>query len=98
MVVLPPPVVKRYRLDARRLVHVVREDLLPGGTKRRGLHALIVEPAEHVYASPTWGYGQVSLAEYCRAAGPGYRATLFVPERRKYSPMTEAARAAGGKI
>ena len=55
---------------------VVRDDLLPGGTKRRALPVLMKGKSEYVYASPVYGYGQVALAHVARESGK--RATVFV--------------------
>lgn len=62
-----PPVVVSKVETAQRTVHIVREDLLPGGTKRRAvipyLDDLIGEGYdEFVYASPFCGFAQVALA------------------------------------
>lgn len=55
-------------------VHVVREDLLPGGTKQRAVapyvQALMARGYNHfVYASPFCGFAQVALAYVCRQLG-----------------------------
>lgn len=86
---LPAPVIVRYG-D----IDVVRDDLIPGGTKIR---ALILSGAdEFVYASPAAGYAQVALA--IAAAGAGKRATVFVAQRRVMHARTREAQAAGAKI
>lgn len=65
---------------------VVRDDHLPGGTKRRALDYLIGHAPEHrhveewVYgASPAWGYAQWALALTCRQYQK--RAVLFMADR-----------------
>lgn len=90
---LPDPVVEPLGPGV-----VVRDDLLPGGTKVRALLALGVPgPAEEwCYASPSWGYAQLALALAGRAAGA--RVRLFVPERRQLSTPTLAARDAGARL
>jgi hypothetical protein len=55
-------------------VHVVRDDLLPGGTKLRAVHAYLREAlasgvTSFVYASPPPGFAQVALAYVCRRLG-----------------------------
>lgn len=75
---------------------VVRDDLVPGGTKRRVVPLLLGEPDEYVYASPAQGYAQLAIALACAAAGK--RATIFVAQRAKYAPLTEQAAAAGATI
>lgn len=96
---LPPPVVTRHD-TGRGDVLVVRDDLIPGGTKRRALPALLAELAsttdEVVYASPAYGYAQVAIAH--AATATGHRATIFVAQRRTPHPRTTAARQAGASI
>lgn len=75
---------------------VVRDDLLPGGTKRRALHVLFDEHEEYVYASPVYGYAQVALA--LTAQDYGKRATVFCAQRKVRHPRTFEAEAAGAKI
>lgn len=53
------------------MVHVVRDDLLPGGAKERGLGPFLEEEIgrgarEFVYASPFCAWEQVTLAAACR--------------------------------
>ena len=88
---LPPPVVET--IDG---VVVVRDDLLPGGTKRRAIPALLVGADEFVYASPAYGYAQVALAYACAAAG--VRATIFTAKRGAPFHLTLAAHRASTKI
>jgi hypothetical protein len=61
-------------------IKVVRDDLLPGGTKSI-LMPLIDDPAitEFVYASPVYGGFQIALAMYCKRVGK--RATIFCAQR-----------------
>ncbi len=96
---LPAPVVTRHD-TGRGEVLVVRDDLIPGGTKRRALPALLADLAadtdEVVYASPAYGYAQIAIAH--AAAETGCRATIFVAQRRTPHPRTTAARAAGASI
>jgi hypothetical protein len=75
---------------------IVRDDLVEGGTKVRALPALLVGGEEFVYAGPAQGYAQLALAVAC--AGLGLRATLLVPKRKAYTPMTAAALRHGAKI
>lgn len=58
---LPPQIRKHERF------HVVRDDLLPGGTKRRVLHRLVpgFPEDEIVYPSDPFGHGQYALALAC---------------------------------
>ncbi len=75
---------------------VVRDDLLPGGTKRRVLDSLLVGADEFVYASPAYGYAQVSLAYACAARG--LQATIFTAKRKELHARTQEAKRAGAKI
>lgn len=61
-------------------VHVVRDDLLPGGTKQRAVgdylrDALAQGATSFVYASPPPGFAQVALAYVCGQLG--VRCVLF---------------------
>jgi hypothetical protein len=75
---------------------VVRDDLLPGGTKRRVIGPVITGNVEAVYASPAYGYAQVALAYACRDLG--MRATVFTARRKTYHARTIEARDAGAQI
>ena len=88
---LPPPVIEEYGG-----LLVVRDDLLPGGTKRRVLGAMLSGADEFVYASPAYGYAQVALAYAAAAAGK--QATIFTAKRRVLHPRTAEARTAGARI
>lgn len=70
----PPPVIERFGA-----LLVVRDDLIPGGTKQRVLPPLLAPGTEYVYASPAYGYAQVALAHACREVGG--RATVFTAKR-----------------
>jgi len=88
---LPTPVLESYGL-----LTVVRDDLLPGGTKRRGLPALLEFGREYVYAGPVFGYAQLALAYASKDAGS--IATIFVAKRKIMHPRTLEAKSAGAKI
>jgi hypothetical protein len=85
-------------LETHGEVTVVRDDLLPGGTKARIFRALIANsPAtEFVYAGPAFGAAQIALAavsyQMCR------QATLFVPWRRERSSYTVEAESYGARV
>lgn len=83
MVELPPPVVER-----RGDLLVVRDDGLPGGTKRRFLGPLLARwpEEEFVFAGPAHGFGQVALA--WAGADAGKRAHLFIAARSQRHPLT----------
>ena len=90
---LPPP-----RIATHEGVRVVRDDDIPGGTKRRVVQQIVAQQpdAEFVYASPAYGYAQVALAYSCAAAGK--RATVFVAKRKEPHPRTKAAHVAGARV
>lgn len=75
---------------------VVRDDLVPGGTKARVLPVLLDAHREYVYASPVYGYAQIALAHVARAHGK--RATVFCAQRRVRHPRTAEAELAGARI
>ncbi|NVJ90891.1 MAG: hypothetical protein HWE34_04495 [Methylocystaceae bacterium] len=79
-------------------VTVVRDDLLPGGTKSRFILPFLKqnEGTEFVYATPPEGGAQVALA-IC-AYQTGKQATLFVAKRRKRTAYTQKAADYGARI
>lgn len=90
---LPAPVIESL---GDRLV--VRDDLLPGGTKMRAILPLIEasQAQEFVYASPAQGYAQVALAQCAALAGRG--AVIFTAKRSQPHALTLAAKAAGATV
>jgi hypothetical protein len=89
---LPPP-----RLEPCGDRWVLRDDLLPGGTKRRAIGALLDhDGGEFVYASPAFGYAQLAIAYGC--ADRNLRATIFTAERKALSPITQDAAAAHAAV
>lgn len=91
MTKLPDPV-----LEERDGFTIVRDDLLPGGTKRRAIHALFSDATEYVYASPVYGHAQLALAYAARDYGK--HATIFCAARKELHPLTKAAQDAGATI
>lgn len=84
-------------IERRGDLLVVRDDLMPGGTKARVLSVLFdQEHREYVYASPVQGYAQVALA-YCAKAA-GVYARVFCAHREQKHPRTLEAQAAGAII
>jgi cysteine synthase len=75
---------------------VVRDDLLPGGTKARFLPVLFEDADEVVYASAAEGGAQTALATV--AAQLGKRATIFVAKRAHPHPRALMAKRLGAKI
>lgn len=90
---LPIPVVEEHNGFV-----VVRDDLLPGGTKMRAILALMQGQTkdEFVYASPAQGYAQLALAHCARLLGK--KATVFTAARKVPHPLTQAAADAGAFI
>jgi hypothetical protein len=88
---IPDPIIEQHGA-----IYVVRDDLIPGGTKRRILPRLLVGADEFVYASPAYGYAQVALAYAC--AAQGRQATIFTAKRKELHPRTLEARKRGAKI
>lgn len=93
MKTLPDPVVERVGR-----FNVVRDDLLPGGSKMRYILPLIERAAERefVYASPAFGYAQIALGHCAFMAGKS--ATIFTAKRKEIHPRTMRAKDAGAKI
>ena len=77
-------------------IHVVRDDLFPGGTKARFLPVLFNDAEEVVYASPAEGGAQTALAH--TAAALGKRATIFVAKRAKPHNRALEAKRVGAKV
>jgi 1-aminocyclopropane-1-carboxylate deaminase/D-cysteine desulfhydrase-like pyridoxal-dependent ACC family enzyme len=77
-------------------IHVVRDDLYPGGTKARFLPVLFENADEVVYASPAQGGAQVALAFVAKQLGK--RATIFVARRHALHPRTMEVKRLGAKV
>lgn len=80
---------------------VVRDDLLPGGSKRRALtpvmRSLMADGYdEFVFGGPAEGYAQLALAH--SAAEVGARATYFVAARKQRYRYTIEAERVGARI
>ncbi len=86
-----PPLIETYGQ-----VRVVRDDLIPGGTKRRVIDQLLVGAEMFVYASPAYGYAQVALAHACRDLGK--RVVIFTAHRTQPHDRTREAMAAGAIV
>lgn len=78
-------------------IHVVRDDLIGGGTKARYIARLFEGGAEEiVYASPAEGGAQTALA--WTAAQFGKRATIFVAKRAQPHPRALMAKRLGALV
>ncbi len=83
----PPITVVSYQIREDAIVHVVRDDLLPGGTKQRALDEFIAANNEHeefVYAGPTSGFAQIAITLACRRMGK--QAVLFLVNASNHRP------------
>ena len=70
-------------------VFVLRDDLLPGGTKSILIKSIIdstPDKNEFVYASPVYGGFQIALSAYCQ--NNGKKATIFCAKRNTLHPNT----------
>lgn len=82
------------RLERHEGIVVLRDDLLPGGTKSILLkHVLDPNIKEYVYASPVYGGFQIALSQYV-----GKRATIFCAKRSLKHPNTITCLKAGAKV
>ncbi|NBR01288.1 MAG: hypothetical protein EBT97_12750 [Actinobacteria bacterium] len=75
---------------------VVRDDLLPGGTKQRSLEGLCAGAGELVYAGPPWGMAALCLARIGQRTGQ--RVTLFYAARASLCPRQVLAKQAGAHL
>ncbi len=82
MTIFSPPIkMSQVQLtDRHSVLHVVREDLLPGGTKQRAIipfleDLMAVGHHEFIYASPFCGFAQIALAYAGQHLGK--KVTLF---------------------
>lgn len=92
MVLLPAPVVELHDSFL-----IVRDDLLPGGTKRRAIPVFFENNNdEYVYASPVQGAAQLALAYTAREHGK--RATIFCAARKTPHPNTLRVRELGANV
>lgn len=87
----------KITIERHNGVNVLRDDLLPGGTKACFIGELL-DPAFdcHVYASPVYGAFQIALAEYCRENNR--RAVIFCAKRGQPHENTLRAKAAGARV
>lgn len=77
-------------------VNVLRDDLLPGGTKSILMPSIIGEANEYVYASPVYGGFQIALSEYCKTVNK--KATIVCAKRKEMHPNTKQCLNAGANI
>ena len=88
--------IDKIKLDDDVEINVIRDDLLIGGTKQRGLVGYMnsCPYSEFVYSYE--GFAQISLAQSAKLTGKS--CTLFVPKLRRDSIFTRVAESMGAKI
>lgn len=90
----PEVIIKEYEITKNNgnkiMINVIRDDLLPGGTKQRGLYDLmkISDHKVFVYASPLNGYAMVAIS-YCSKL-LGKIAVIFVAGTRSTKSIKKA--------
>lgn len=72
---------------------IVRDDLVPGGTKAAVLSGVLRSGYHYVYATPAYGFAQIALAHCGQAVGA--EISLFVAKRGELHPRTAKAKAIG---
>jgi hypothetical protein len=87
----PPPVIEMHEG-----VTVVRDDLVPGGSKARFLPLLIRGAREAVFGGPFCGGAPYALAVVGQRLG--IPVTLFYAQRKRLHPLQAAAQAAGARL
>lgn len=76
-------------IEKHNSVFVLRDDLLPGGTKSILMPSIVgdhPDVKEFVYASPVYGGFQIALSAYCKQHGK--KATIFCAKRIRLHPNT----------
>lgn len=87
----PSPIAERYGN-----ITVIREDLIPGGTKARFVDSFFEDVEEVVYASPTQGGAQTALA--LAAYRLKKKLTLFVAASTNWHQRVELSKYLGAEI
>jgi hypothetical protein len=84
-------------IETHNGINVLRDDLLPGGTKSVIL-PFILDPGKssYVYASPVYGGMQMALAAYCRTIGK--QAVIFCAKRKQPHANSLRVKAEGGIV
>jgi hypothetical protein len=88
---LPDPVIREHES-----FQVIREDLIPGGTKVRAIPVLFDGTKMYAYASPVYGYAQIALAHAAKAHGKD--AVIFCARRNQKHARTLEAYRAGASV
>ena len=87
-----------FTIEEYRQAVVVREDLLPGGSKARFVPYLVAGAKEVVYGGPCCGAAALALSIYCESVG--IKTTLFYAQRKRenWHGMQLKAEARGASI
>ena len=100
---MQPLIIEDYKVNSKTVVHVVREDLLLGGSKVRGLIPYMQDILkknpnikEFVYSSPAYGFAQVAIS--VAASTLNVKAVIFVAARKEMHPNTVMAQHYGAII
>ena len=88
--------IPKPKIEEHDGILVVRDDIVPGGTKRRVLQDMLTPDVEYVYASPVFGFAQIALAY--SALYTGAYATVFCAGRKERHYRTLEAEQAGATI
>jgi hypothetical protein len=89
--------IERVKINKNINVKIVRDDMIPGGTKQRAIDVFFKgDGEEYIYAGPPTGYAQVALAQ----AGKKHneKVTVFLSKRNYDTQATKKARSIGAKI
>jgi len=87
------------KYDNQAGIYILRDDLLPGGTKSILIDSLLVnrdDVNELVYASPCYGGFQIALSIFCK--NNNKKATIFCAKRTIRHPNTEICIRNGANI
>ncbi len=70
----------KIKIEQLDKFHIARDDLLPGGTKRRALEKWLpsLDSDHFIYVGSVYGSGGWALAEACKELGFG--CTLYIPQ------------------
>ena len=84
-------------IEVHNGVHVLRDDLLPGGTKSVFLDKILdPEKSVYVYASPVYGAMQIALARYAKSIGK--EAAIFCANRKEPHENSLEAKRSGATV
>lgn len=84
------------KLEEYEGVTVLRDDLLPGGTKSILMPFLTAEGEHFVYATPVYGAFQIALSIYCQQSNK--KATIICAGRKETHPNTQICKDHGADV